>query len=147
MAANAVGLDAPVSVDSSRSRESANVAPMLPVLAMSTVPVCGAPPGTMSAGLKIAASSRELSMVSVPAVNVLLGLALRLVKSAPDPTATPAAASAVASAATVRRGRAASPWIIVIDETPLSGCTAATVRPESAAAPVRRRGRAGWGMG
>jgi hypothetical protein len=45
---------------------------------------------------------------------VLLGLALRLEKSAPEPTATPAAASAVASATIVRRGRAASACIFVI---------------------------------
>jgi hypothetical protein len=53
-------------------------------------------------------------------VNVLAGLADRLVKSAPEPTATPAAASAVANAVTVRRGRAARRWIVVIDEVPLS---------------------------
>jgi hypothetical protein len=82
------------------------VAARLPSFSMSTVPVCGAPPGFMFDGLKTAAASLELSIVSVPAVNVFAGLALWLVKSAPEPTATPAAASAVASAASVRRDRA-----------------------------------------
>jgi hypothetical protein len=58
-------------------------------------------------GEKIAAPAFELSIVSVPALNVFAGLALLLVKSAPDPTATPAASSAVVKAAIVRRGRAA----------------------------------------
>jgi hypothetical protein len=60
-------------------------------------------------GAKIAAPSLELSIVSEPALKVFAGLALRLVKSAPDPTATLVANNVTASAAVVLRGRAAMP--------------------------------------
>jgi hypothetical protein len=81
---------------------------IVPVFSMSTVPVCAGAPGFRLDGLKMAAPPRLLSMVRLPAVNVFAGFADSAVKSAPDPTATPTAASAVASAAVVRLGRLTS---------------------------------------
>jgi hypothetical protein len=52
----------------------------------------------------MAAASFELDMVSVPAVNVLLGFALEAEKFAPEPTATPTATRTRASTPSVRFG-------------------------------------------
>lgn len=59
----------------------------------------------MLLALKIAAPFLLLSMLSEPALNVLLGLAVCAEKSAPEPTATATAASPSARAPSVRRGR------------------------------------------
>ena len=54
---------------------SVNGALSEPVFLMSTVPMVAGSPGRMFDAVRIAAVSFELSMVSVPAVKVLLGLA------------------------------------------------------------------------
>src|SRR5215218_2420500 len=86
---------------------STNGALSEPVFSMSTVPVVAAAPGRMFDAVRIAALSFELSIVSVPAVKVLLGLALDAVKFAPDAPVRPTATSTVARAARARRGLAA----------------------------------------
>src|SRR3954454_15648165 len=82
-----------------------NVRGSLPVFWMSTVP------GTVSPGLRLVALNSALDelepMLSVPAVKVFDGFAALAVKFAPDPTVMPTAARTTASAAMVRRGRAA----------------------------------------
>src|SRR4051812_47313039 len=72
---------------------------------MSTRPVVAGPPGFMSAGRKIALPCLLFAMVSEPAVNVLLGLAVWAEKSAPEPTATAIAQSPRARVPRVRLGR------------------------------------------
>ena len=55
---------------------------------------------------KIAGASLEFSIVSVPVANVVSALAEVAVKSAPEAAVMPTATSTVASAASVRFGRA-----------------------------------------
>jgi prolyl-tRNA synthetase len=86
---NGAGLGVPVSVLESWSLVSEKTPASEPLFAMSTVPVCAGAPGFIPAGEKIAASRRLLSIVSEPAVKVLLGLAVSAEKSAPEPVATP----------------------------------------------------------
>src|SRR6187200_3422387 len=85
--------------------DSVNVPGTLPVFWMSTVPETLSP-GFMFGALNSALDAL-LPMVSVPAVNVLDGLAACAVKFAPEPTVMPTAARTTASAPTVRRGCAA----------------------------------------
>src|SRR3954451_24234534 len=84
-------------------RLSENVAAREPVFLMSTVPV-EVSPGFQLLEVRIPAASLELDMVSVPAVNVLLGFALEAEKFAPEPTATPTATRTRASTPSVRLG-------------------------------------------
>ena len=84
-------------------RLSENVPASEPVFAMSTVPVAVSP-GFQLLAVRTAAASLELDMVSVPAVNVLLGFALEAEKFAPEPTATPTATRTSASTPSVRLG-------------------------------------------
>ena len=86
-------------------RVSVNAPEREPVLAMSTVPETGGSPGRRSPAVRIAAFSRLFDIVSVPVVKVLAGFAAVAVKSAPEAAVRPPAASTVASAASVRRGR------------------------------------------
>ena len=84
-------------------RLSENVPDREPVFLMSTVPV-EVSPGFQLLAVRMAAASFELDMVSVPAVNVLLGFALWAEKFAPEPTATPTATRTRASTPSVRFG-------------------------------------------
>src|SRR3954470_15831893 len=70
---------------------------------MSTVPVVVSV-GRMPLSDRIAELALLLDIVSVPVLNVLAGFADDAVKSAPEATVTPTAASTVASVARVRRG-------------------------------------------
>src|SRR3954470_13200851 len=79
-----------------------------PVFWMSTVPVVAGSPGRMFEAVRIAAPAFELSIDSVPAAKVLLGLALCALKFAPDAAVMPTATSRVARAASARRGLAAT---------------------------------------
>ena len=74
-----------------------------PVLAMSTVPTEAASPGRIPEAVRIADDWLS-DMVSVPVEKTFAGLAEEAVKSAPEATVTPTAASTVASVARVRRG-------------------------------------------
>src|ERR1700754_3381651 len=74
------------------------------VLAMSTVPTVGAPPGRMFEAVSTALLAALLNCDSVPVLNTFAGFADEAVKSAPEATVTPTAASTVASVARVRRG-------------------------------------------
>src|SRR5258707_2613461 len=84
-------------------RLSENVPAREPVFLMSTVPV-EVSPGFQLLAVRIAAASFELDMGSVPAVNVLLGLALEAEKFAPEPTATPTSTRTRASTPRARFG-------------------------------------------
>src|SRR4051794_34827745 len=71
---------------------------------MSTVPVAGVPPGRRLEAVRIALLAALLNCDSVPVLNTFDGFADAAVKSAPEATVTPTAASTVASVARVRRG-------------------------------------------
>src|SRR5215210_2123567 len=90
--------------------ESVKAPGTLPWFWMSTVPLAESP-GLRFGAVKIALAfdplPRLLSMLRVPAVNVLAGFAALAVKFAPEPTVMPTAARTTASAPTVRRGCAA----------------------------------------
>src|SRR3954468_11203473 len=70
---------------------------------MSTVPVVVSV-GRMPLSDRIAELALLLDIVSVPVLNTFAGFADDAVKSAPEATVTPTAASTVASVASVRRG-------------------------------------------
>src|SRR3954466_15338162 len=84
-------------------RLSENVPATEPVFLRSTAPV-EVSPGFQLLEVRIAAASLELDMVSVPAVNVLLGFALEAEELAPQPPATPTATRTRASTLSVRFG-------------------------------------------
>src|SRR3954453_18613841 len=69
---------------------------------MSTMPVFGVSPGFRFVALRMAVPSLLFSIESDPALNVLLGLAVRAEKSAPEPTAVATARRPSASVARVR---------------------------------------------
>src|SRR4051812_43913232 len=100
--ANGAGLSLFASVLVSWSRESVKTPSIEPVFLMSTTPVFGPPPGFMLAALRIAVPSLLFSIEREPALNVLLGFAVRAVKSAPEPTAVATAMRPSASVARVR---------------------------------------------
>src|SRR3954471_22375691 len=85
-------------------RVSVNGLASEPVFAMSTTPSGAASPGRRPEAANRAVLSALLDIVSVPVLNTFDGFAEAAVKSAPDATVTPTAASAVASVASVRRG-------------------------------------------
>src|SRR5689334_1340616 len=93
-----------VSLSTGVPRVSENVPASEPVLAMSTVPTAGVPPGLRLEAVRIAEFAALSYIDSVPALNVLAGFAEAAVKSAPEATVTPTATSTVASVARVRRG-------------------------------------------
>src|SRR4051812_22028205 len=86
----------------SSSRETLNTPSIDPVFSMSTTPVLGVSPGFRSCAFRIAVPSLLFSIESAPAENVLLGLAVRAEKSAPEPTAVAIASRPSASEASVR---------------------------------------------
>src|SRR3954447_24242269 len=85
-------------------RVSLNAPLSEPVLAMSTMPSGALSPGRRPETVNSAVLSALLPIVSVPVLKVFAGLADEAVKSAPEATVTPTAASTVPSVARVRRG-------------------------------------------
>src|SRR4051794_29568679 len=109
---------------------------------MSTTPFLAASPGFMLVALRIAVPSLLFSIESEPALNVLLGLAVRAEKSAPEPTAVATAIRPSASVARVRL-RLPLPSSDGGDAANVALPTAPAVVPRLVAAPAGATSAAG----